>query len=172
MCVADFAFWTLIGSRPDDTFYHACWSRIWESTAGSWQSIDERCVLCLPSLALWTVCWDAYITYERICRLRQTHTKFHWAFWLGWLRSESEVTSPRISREQRMYTDYFDQFSMNMNWTWRFLASFVLLLDPALTPSPSRCRKSAILRCWLVLLLYADLQVRINGEVRNQGRGD
>ena len=46
-------------------------------------------MLCLPGLALWNVCWDAHITYERIGRLRYSLTKFHWAFCLGSLRSDS-----------------------------------------------------------------------------------
>ena len=29
--VVDFALWTLIGSRPDDTFFVVCWSRVRES---------------------------------------------------------------------------------------------------------------------------------------------
>ena len=46
---ADFALWTLIGSRPDGTFF-ACEGKY--SGAVEEQDVDDRCMLCLPSLAL------------------------------------------------------------------------------------------------------------------------
>ena len=54
---------------------------------GSWQDVDERRVLCLPSLAVWAVCWDAHTTYERIRRGRPTLNFIERSFWLGSLRS-------------------------------------------------------------------------------------
>ena len=65
----DFALWTLIGSRPDDTFFVVCRSRVSESTLGRKMSTSDACFAC-PSSALRNVCWDAHITYERIGRLR------------------------------------------------------------------------------------------------------
>ena len=60
-----------------------------------WQKDVEQCVLCLPG-ALWTVCWDAQITYECI-RLPECQSQFiinhvilSWQFekvWVGSLLS-------------------------------------------------------------------------------------
>ena len=85
--------------------------------------MDEQCVTCLPSLALRTICRDTHIT--GIHWLWKTHTKFHWAFWLGSLHSDSEATSPCVSRAQRMYRM---STSLAWIWTWRCFAFFVLSL--------------------------------------------
>ena len=66
------------------------------------ENVEEWCVFCLPSMALWTVSWDAHITYERIRWLR-----------LGSLCSYSEATSHPVT--MHMYAQNVNQFSMNMN---------------------------------------------------------
>ena len=67
---ADFALWTLIGSWFDHVFF--AFDHVWRK-AHSGQFLKKKEDVgepYLPSLALWTVCWNAHITYKCICCLR------------------------------------------------------------------------------------------------------
>ena len=74
---------------------------------------EKRIVLCLPNLSLRTVGTLISRTSAYAGCGRPTP---NWAFWLGSLRSDSEVTSPRVSRALAAAAPYVQIMSNCLAW--------------------------------------------------------